>query len=86
MPKAALLIPASPTRAFLAQIAAFSLALGRLNWRRWEPSLHVCMRGEPDTEAFRDWLPHLRDVATVFLPAAVSDNIAAEFAKLHAQS
>jgi hypothetical protein len=74
MPKAAFLIPASPTRAFLAQIAAFSLALSRLDWHRWEPSLHVCMGGEPDTAAFRDWLPHLRDVATLFVPASVSEN------------
>jgi hypothetical protein len=73
MPKAAFLIPASPTRAFLAQVAAFSLALSRRGWHHWEPSLHVCMGGEVDTEAFRDWLPHMRDVATVFVPAAVSD-------------
>src|SRR6266513_36201 len=73
MPKAAFLIPASPTRAFFAQVAAFSLALSRLGWHQWEPSLQVYMGGEVDTEALRDWLPHMRDVATVFVPAAVSD-------------
>lgn len=72
MPKVAFLIPASPVRAFYSQIAAFSLAVSRLNWHRWEPTVHVCMGGEPDIEAFRDWLPHLPDVATVFVPASVS--------------
>ena len=73
MPKVAFVIPASPTRAFFAQIAAISLALGRLAWRDWEPSLVMCLGGEPDAEALRDFLPYLRDVATVFVPPALAE-------------
>jgi Glycosyltransferase 61 len=84
MPKVAFLIPASPNRGFFSQIAAFSLALSWLDWHRWEPSVHVCMGGEPDTEALRDWLPYLRDVATLLVPASVSEAIPWYYAQIDA--
>jgi len=62
MPKVAILIAASPVRAFYSQIAAMSLALRKLRWTRWEASVYAYIGGEHDAEALAEWLPHLRDV------------------------
>ena len=62
------LIPASPTRGFLSQIAAFRLALSKLAWSRWKPSIFVCFGGEPDKTAVAEWRPLLRDVTMTFAP------------------
>jgi hypothetical protein len=70
MPKVAFLIPGSPSQAFLSQVAAFRLALGRLRWTRWEPSVTACLGGTPDIAAFDRWAPHLAEVATLLVPAA----------------
>lgn len=82
MPKVAILIPGSPTRAFLSQIAAFNLALNRLTWKQWEPSLLVCMGGEPDNDALDEWRPHLRDIAMVFAPESQSEKIPFFYAQI----
>jgi hypothetical protein len=68
MQKVCFLIPASPTRGFLSQIAAFKFALGKLNWSNWEPSILACFGGEADAEALEEWKPHLRDVTVIFAP------------------
>lgn len=68
MPKVVFLIPASPSRAFFAQIAAFNAALRELTWDRWQPSVLVCLGGEPDSTALEEWWPYLRDVTMVFAP------------------
>ena len=73
MRQVAILIPASPVRGFLSQIAAFSLALRRLEWRRWHPVLHVFLGGEDEGDALREWRPHLRDVVSVLVPPSVAD-------------
>lgn len=64
MPKLAILIPGSATPAFYSQIAAFSLALGKLAWRRWEPSIHAFFGQNPVGEDpdFPRWSPHLTEV------------------------
>jgi hypothetical protein len=62
MPKVAILIAASPVRAFYSQIAAMSLALRKLRWTRWEASVYAYIGGEHDAAAFAEWMPHLRDV------------------------
>src|SRR5262245_38347587 len=74
MRKVSILIPASPVRAFFSQVAAFQVALRRIIWRQWEPSLMVCMGGELDADALRDWRPYLRDVSTLFVPDSFSEN------------
>ena len=68
MQKVCFLIPASPTRGFLSQIAAFKFALGKLNWSHWEPRILACFGGETDPEALEEWKPYLRDVIMVFAP------------------
>jgi hypothetical protein len=68
MPKVAFLIPASPARSFFSQIAAFAFALKRLPWKRWEPSVLVCLGSEPDDGSLAEWRPHLNDVAFVSVP------------------
>jgi hypothetical protein len=62
MPRVAILIAASPTRAFYSQLAAFSLAIRRITWSRWEPRVHVYIGGEYDPNAYADWRLHLREV------------------------
>src|SRR5579862_4578015 len=85
MRKVAILIPASPSRGFFSQIAVFSRALRKLDWRRWVPRLHVFMGGEVDIEALRDWLPYLDDVQIVLLPLSrfLSEGISAQDTELH---
>lgn len=62
MPRVAILIAASPTRAFFSQLAAFSLAIRKLTWSRWEPRVHVYTGGECDPEVYEHWRPHLREI------------------------
>jgi hypothetical protein len=71
--KVAILIPASPVEGFLSQIAAFSLALRRLNWLRWQPAVHVFLGGDIQPDVLREWRRHLRDVALVLVPPSVTD-------------
>lgn len=73
MPKVTFLIPASPSSTFFSQVAAFALAMRRLDWRCWEPSILLCLGGEPDTDAFLEWLPFLSDTATLFVPAKLAE-------------
>jgi hypothetical protein len=70
MRKVAFLIAASPVPAFFSQIAVFRVALGHLNWRRWQPSVHVFMAGKADGVALSDWYPYLDDLAMVHVPGA----------------
>ena len=62
MPRVAILIAASPTRAFFSQLAAFSLAIRNIPWSRWEPRVHVYIGGECDADTYADWRPHLREM------------------------
>jgi hypothetical protein len=64
--KAAILIAASPTRAFYSQIAALCLCLRRLQWSSWRFSVHVYLGGQQDRTAYAEWLPHLEDVKFVW--------------------
>jgi hypothetical protein len=80
--KVAILIPASPVRGFLSQIAAFSLALRRLEWRRWHSVLHVFLGGEDDGHALREWRLHIRDVVTVLVPPSVAEGEAFFYAQI----
>jgi hypothetical protein len=82
MPKVAFLIPASPTRSFLSQIAAFNTALSRLTWSRWQPSVLVCMGSGPDSRAVDEWRPHLRDVTIIFAPISHSESIPFFYAQI----
>jgi hypothetical protein len=61
MRKVAFLIAASPTPAFYSQIAVLSLALRKLAWTDWQPSVHVYLGGPQDADAYREWRPHLLD-------------------------
>lgn len=61
MPRVAILIAASPTPAFFSQLAVFSIAIRKIAWARWQPSLHVYLGGDQDLDAYATWLPHLRD-------------------------
>ena len=76
MPKVCFLVPASPTSGFFSQVAAFNLALKRLDWKRWQPSMLVCF-GEAMTEEGRSaharWQPYLDDVTIVMAPP-IPDN------------
>lgn len=69
MPKVCFLIPASPNDAFLSQIAAIQLALQKLPWTRWEPSVLVCFGNEPAGN-FEFWRPHIDQVTTCWAAAA----------------
>lgn len=60
--KVAILIAASPTRSFYSQVAVLSVALRKLSWSRWHPSVHMYVGGELDIHAYAEWHPHLRDV------------------------
>src|SRR5712692_6498816 len=73
MKKVAILIPASPNPAFFSQIAASALALSRLNWRCWEPTVYAFLGGEPDFDALEAWRPYLRDTMMSFVPASLSN-------------
>src|SRR5260370_30203240 len=73
MKKVAILIPGSPNLAFFSQIAASALALSRLDWQRWEPTLYAFLGGEPDFAALEAWRPYLRDTMMTFVPASLSD-------------
>jgi hypothetical protein len=66
MRKFAVLVPGSATHAFFSQVAAISVALRRLDWTRWEPSLYFFAGGSPDAAALERWLPHLPDVHIAF--------------------
>ncbi len=68
MPKVCFLIPASPTRGFFSQIAAFCAALTKLHWSRWEPSVLVCLGDEPQPGALEEWRTPLREAALIFAP------------------
>jgi 2-polyprenyl-3-methyl-5-hydroxy-6-metoxy-1,4-benzoquinol methylase len=72
MKKVAILIPASPNLAFFSQIAASALALSRLDWQRWEPTVYAFLGGEPDFAALEAW-PYLRDTMMTFVPASLSE-------------
>ena len=62
MRRVAILVAASPTSAFYSQVAVLNLALNRLHWSRWEPSLHVYIGGPSNPAALAQWAPHLRNV------------------------
>jgi len=62
MPNVAILIAASPTPAFFSQVAALSLALSKLQWSRWQYSVHMCIGGPSGEDAQAQWRPHLRNV------------------------
>ena len=62
MKRVAILVAASPTAAFYSQIAALRLAVFRLRWSRWEPSVHVYLGGPHDPSTLEEWLPHLHGV------------------------
>jgi hypothetical protein len=82
MPKVSFLIPASPTRGFLSQIAAFNAALSSLPWSRWQPGVLACFGGEFDTNAFEEWQPYLRDVTIIFAPSSHSEKIPFHYAQI----
>ena len=73
MRKLAVLIPGSPTPAFYSQVAAFTLALRKLPWRRWEPTVYLYLAAIEDVAALEHWLPHLEDVQLVFASHARFD-------------
>jgi hypothetical protein len=62
MPRVAILVAASPTRAFFSQLAVLSLAMRKLSWSQWQPSLRVYLGGHHDPDALAQWLPHLADI------------------------
>ena len=59
MKHVAILVAASPTSAFYSQIAALKVALWRLPWSRWQPSLHVYLGGPRESGALQRWQAHL---------------------------
>lgn len=76
MPKVCFLIPASPTPGFLSQIAAFDLALRRLTWQRWQPSILACFGeevGEEHRKDFARWRDAMPNVAAVFCPPSAEN-------------
>lgn len=68
MPKICFLIPASPTRGFLSQIAAFQAAIRSFRWSRWKAEFFICFGGEPEAGAVEQWRPHLRETTMGFAP------------------
>jgi hypothetical protein len=82
MPKVAFLIPASPTDAFLSQIAAFTVALRQLAWKKWEPSVLVCMGGHLDGAVLDRWSPYLSSVAITFAPRSEWETTAFFYAQI----
>ena len=68
MRKLAILIPGSPTTAFYSQISAVALALKKLTWSRWEPTVYAYFGADYRPEfqaAWARWRPHLRDVEII---------------------
>lgn len=59
MKRVAILVAASPTSAFYSQIAALTVALQRLQWSGWHPSLHLYLGGAPESGALTRWSRHL---------------------------
>lgn len=53
---------ASPNAASLSRVAVFARAIEKLEWRHWEPRLHLYLGGEPDDAAYEEWRPHLGEV------------------------
>lgn len=73
MPKLCILIAASPNAAFFSQIAAISVAIGKLPWKRWEPSILACFGGPCDD--WNAWRSHLDNVDIGWVsPARHRDN------------
>ena len=70
MNKVAFIVPISPTEGFFSQVAALNLALGALDWRRWNPSLHILVGGDLDVRTFQRWQPYLREASTILVPPA----------------
>jgi hypothetical protein len=70
MRRVAILVAASPTTAFYSQIAALRLAVLRLRWSRWEPSVHVYVGGPHGPSTLEEWLPHLDGVQIYWSSAA----------------
>jgi hypothetical protein len=70
MRRVAVLVVASPTRAFYSQVAALRLALAGLPWSRWRPSLHVYVGGPHDPTTLEEWRPHLDGVQIHWTSAA----------------
>jgi hypothetical protein len=61
--RVAILIAASPTAAFYSQIAVLMLALRKLPWSDWTPSVHVFLGGPSDPDVDAAWRPYLAAVA-----------------------
>ena len=61
MKRVAVLIAASPTAGFYSQLAAFGVALRRLDWAHWTPSVHIYLGGPADRGEYSRWLPCLRE-------------------------
>ena len=70
MRRVAVLVAASPAAAFYSQIAALRLALLRLRWSRWQPSVHVYVGGPHDPTTLEAWRPHLDGVQIHWTSAA----------------
>jgi hypothetical protein len=70
MRRVAVLVAASATTAFYSQVAVLRLALLRLRWSRWQPSVHVYVGGPLDSNALETWLPHLDGVEIHWTSAA----------------
>jgi hypothetical protein len=70
MRRVAILVAASPTTAFYSQVAALRLAVQRLRWSRWEPSLHLYTGGPYDPAELEEWRPHLDGVELHWSSAA----------------
>jgi hypothetical protein len=82
MKKVALLIPASPNRAFFSQIAASCRALQRLSWRRWEPTVYAFLGEEANLATLEEWRPYLRDTMISFVPASLSQRHSHYYAQI----
>jgi len=69
MPKLSIVVPGSATAAFYSQIAATCIALRKLSWKRWEPSVHAFFGGNGKDTVFHEWASHLADVDIVRVAA-----------------
>jgi hypothetical protein len=69
--RVAFLIAGSRTPAFYSQIAALSLALDRLPWQRWQPSVHAFLGdgGEQDGAEWERWATWLTRITLVDVSA-----------------
>src|SRR3954453_13201124 len=68
MRSVAILIAGSRNASFYSQIAVTSLAMSRLPWDRWRPTLHAYLGGEEDgrnDDEWKRWRPYLRNVQIV---------------------